>query len=221
MSTQLRLLAMLGAVAGAALMFAPTAAASPGSCESGECTLTLGGDPTDVGYSGFRPLVTDWWGLQPVDVVNQDGDVLGTYPVGEVDFKFPMLFDASYYYYHDFTPAGGSTEGDPYGLSGVALYDVGFGPGLGGSGAPEDVAGQPVLFDSLSAFGPDGAYYWVISGPGGLQNTLEVSQLNSSDYLTLPGQDGPIMLWDTLPETHLGPVDVAGMLPPDTLITWP
>src|SRR5699024_4355717 len=147
---------------------------------------------------------------QPVAVVDQDGDVLGSYPVGVMDFQFPMLLDASYYQYHGFTAADGSTGVDPYGLSWVALYDVGFGPGLGEPGGAVDVAGNPVLFDSLTGFDPDGTYYWIVTGPNGIQNALQVSLtktefpdsfsmylFNSSDYITLPGQDEPIMLWDT------------------------
>ncbi len=234
MSTQRRLLAALGVAAGAALLFAPMAAAAPYGCASGECTLELGGDPTNVGYLGWRPFVTEWWGIQPVDVVDQDGVTLGTYPVGVMDFQFPMLLDASYYQYHEFAPAADGPDGDPYGLSWVALYDVGFGPGLGGPNGATDVAGNSVLFDSLTGFDPKGTYYWIVSGPDGFKNTLEVSLtktefpdsfsiylFNSSDYLTLPGHDAPIMLWDTLPHNELGPVDIATMLPPDSMITWP
>jgi hypothetical protein len=225
MSTQTRLLAALGAAVGA-LVFAvtvSTAFASADDCASGECSLGLGGDPTDVGYLGFRPFATDWWGNQPVDVVTQDGGTLGTYNVFEQDFLSP-IFDASLYHYGDFTPAGDSTGDDPYGLSGMWLYDVGFGPGLGGPDAAEDASGQSVLMHSLTGLGPDGTYYWVVTGPSGIQNTLQVSPtalFGSSDYITIPGQDQPIMLWDELPHTVLGPADVSSMLPPDDLITWP
>lgn len=237
MSTQLRLLAALGAGVGAALIFAPIAAADGGAgvLPDGD-TLQFGGDPTDIGYLGWRPFATDWWGLQPVNLVNQDGDTLGTYQVGEADFQSPIL-DTSVYYYHTAADLSSGSQGsgsdDPAGLNGTFLYDVGFGPGLGGADAGEDATGQPVLFDSLTAFGPDGAYYWVITGPDGFQNTMEVSPthltgdlsgisfLDTSDYVTLPGQDQPMMLWDTLGHTDLGPTDVADMLPPDQLIDWP
>jgi hypothetical protein len=99
--------------------------------------------PTSATYLGFRPLATDWWGNQPVDVVNQGGVTLGSYSVFEQDFLSP-IFDASLYHYGDFTPADDSTAGDPYGLSGMSLYDVGFGPGLGSGGA-EAASGQSVL----------------------------------------------------------------------------
>jgi hypothetical protein len=222
MSTQTRLLGALGAGVWAAFMSAAVAtmaAASPVDCESGEC-LTLGGDPTDVGYLGFRPFATDWWGNQPVDVVNQHGDVLGTYNVFEQDF-LSSIFDASLYHYDDFTPADNSTGGDPFGMSGTWVYDVGFGPGLGGSGGAEDASGQSVLLDSLSVLSNDGTYYEVVTGPAGFQNILEFSPTDlfgSADFITLAGHDTPTMVWDTLPYALVPDVPD---LPPDALITWP
>lgn len=224
MSTQSRLLAAVGgAVVGAAFMSvaaASMAAASPIDCDAGGC-LTLGGDATDVGYLGFRPFATDWFGNQPVDVVNQTGGVLGTYNVLEQDFLSP-IFDASLYHYGDFTPASGSTAGDPFGMSGMWLYDVGFGPGLGGSDGAKDASGQSVLLDSVTALSPDGNYYEVVTGPGGFENILQISPTNlfgSADFITFPGQDTPMMLWDDLPDASVP--DVPDILPPDGLITWP
>lgn len=223
MSTQRRFLAALGAALGAAFISAaaaPMVGASPADCDAGGC-LTLGGDPTDVGYSGFRPFATDWWGNQPVDVVNPTGDVVGSYNVVEQDFLSPV-FDASLYQYSDFTPAAGSTAGDPVGMSGTFIYDVGFGPGLGGSGGAVDASGQSVLLDSVSVFSPNGNYYEIVTGPDGFANTLEISPtdlFSSADFITLPGQDTPMMLWDTLWSASV-PV-VPDLLPPDVLISWP
>jgi hypothetical protein len=64
----------------------------------------------------------------------------------------------------------------------------------------------------------------VVTGSSGVQNTLQINPTDlfaSSDYITIPGQDHPIMLWDELPHTVLAPADVSAMLPPDDLITWP
>jgi hypothetical protein len=223
MSPQRRLLTALGAAMGAAFMsaaLASMAAASPADCDAGGC-LTLGGDPTDVGYLGFRPFATDWWGNQPVDAVNQAGVVVGSYNVVEQDY-LSSIFDASLYHYDDFTPADGSTAGDPVGMSGVSIYDVGFGPGLGGSDGAVDASGQSVLLDSITALSPDGNYYEVVTGPDGFLNTLEISPTDlfgSADFITLPGQDTPTVLWDTLWSASVP--DVPDILPPDVLISWP
>lgn len=222
MSRQRRLLAAIGAGVWTALMYAavaPMAAASPLDCDAGAC-MSLGGEATDVGYLGFRPFATDWWGNQPVDVMSQHGDVLGSYNVLEQDFLSP-LFDASLYHYGNFAPADGSTAADPTGMSGMWLYDVGFGPGLGSAGGAVDASGQAVLLDSLTGLAPDGTYYWVVTGSSGFQNILEISPTNlfgSADFITVPGHDAPIMVWDELPDASVPHVPV---LPPDDLITWP
>jgi hypothetical protein len=49
MSPQLRLLAALGVVGGAAVVLAPLAGASVDGCESGQCDLISGGEPHDLG----------------------------------------------------------------------------------------------------------------------------------------------------------------------------
>jgi hypothetical protein len=71
MSTQRHLLAVFGAAAGglvAAAMVPLAVAYADDNCALGECTLVSGGNPTDVTYSGFRPLVTYWTSNQPVNV---------------------------------------------------------------------------------------------------------------------------------------------------------
>lgn len=203
-------------------MFAPLAAAGADGCDSGACTLVPSDeDPSDVGYLGFRPFVTDWWGVQNAELVDDDGEVAATYPIGIMDFQLPFVFDAALYDYH--YPDFDEDADDPAGLAGTMLYDVGFGPQLGGDDGPTDALGNSVLVDSLTAFDSDGTYYWEVTGPGGFQNTLEVDPSNlfgSSDYVTFSDdQDEPTQLWDTLPHADLAPADVSDMLPPDELIS--
>src|ERR1035441_3233751 len=110
MSNQRRLLAAIGAAVGglAAAAYFSTAFAHADPCELGECSLVPGGGPTDVVYSGFRPLFEDWQDTQPtnVDVAGSSfaGGTSGSYDVSEEDYSTAVM-DNEIYKFGDFTAA--------------------------------------------------------------------------------------------------------------------
>lgn len=222
----LRLLALplLGAAAGALVTAAviPIAVAHADDCDSGACTLVSGGEPTDIFYSGFRPIVTDWADNQPVnvEVTPSDGGaafVSGSYNVSEADYKWPV-YDISEYHYGTFTPAADNPDGSySDGLSGASVYDFRFGPGMGATSTGQlgDVpSGQPGdLADYTIAAYPNGAFTGVLTVPGEFQNVFEFDGTGAADFIYYAGQDKPVMLFDTLYDP--APLQAPDLLPPD------
>ena len=209
-----QLLPLLGAAAGglAAAVFVPMASAHADDCSLGECTLVSGGPPTDVVYSGFRPIATDWQSNQPVNVDVTHGAssfVSGSYNVSEQDFQSPML-DNSIYQYSNFIPAATNPSGiDSDGLSGASVYDFTLGPG-----AAVNAAGQPtVLFNDLSAAYPSGAHTEITTLTNEFTNFLVSNGTGSGDWIELAGQSTPTLLWDSL-TTDVLP-NLPNVLPPD------
>ena len=209
-----QLLPLLGAAAGglAAAVSLPMASAYADDCTLGECTLVSGGPPTDVTYSGIRPLFTDWQDTQPVNVdVTQGASsfVSGSYDVSEQDYQ-SSLMDNAIYQYSGFTPATTNPSGiDSDGLSGVSVHDFSIGPGAG-----VNAAGQPTyLFNDLNVLYPSGAHTEVTTLTGEFTNFLVNNGTASGDWIELAGQSTPTMLWDSL-ATDVLP-NLPNVLPPD------
>lgn len=217
MSKQHRFVPLLGAAVGgvAAAAVLPLALAHADDCTSVYC-LVSGGDPTNVTYEGFRPVITDWQSDQPVNVdvpgSSFVGDVAGSYNVSEQDVSSP-LFDNSMYTYSTFTPAPDNPGGiDSEGLAGATVYDYSVGPGSG------ELAGEPTyLLNNLVVNYADGTTTDMTTDPGVYTNFLDTTSTGSGDWIEFAGQSTPTLLWDTLnssafPAALFNPADV---LPPD------
>jgi hypothetical protein len=119
-----RLLLAIGAAAGgiAAAAVVPMAFAHADECDLGDCTLASGGNPTDVVYSGVRPLFEDWKDDQATNVVVSDSSftdgISGSYDVSEQDYSTAVM-DNAIYHFGDFTAAADNPTGiDSGGLAG-------------------------------------------------------------------------------------------------------
>lgn len=201
-----------GGLAAAALV--PMAVAHADDCSLGDCTLISGGDPTDAAYAGFRPWATEWTSNQPVNVdVTENGTsfVSGSYNVAEQDFASP-LWDEDEYQYSTFLPAAGNTTGiDSDGLSGASINDLAYGPGQGLT-----AAGPTYLFNNLDVQYANGMQVEVTTETNEITNVFAGTSTESGDWLLLPGDSTPVLLWDSLPSPSIP--DVANLLslfPPD------
>jgi hypothetical protein len=215
-SKQLRRLLALGVLSGwlGAAAFVPIALAYADDCSLGDCTLVSGGDPSDVAYAGFRPVGTEWTSNQPVNVeVTDNGTsfVSGSYNVTEQDFASPLL-DQNSYKYSNFVPAADNTTGiNSDGLSGVSVNDIAYGPGDGLT-----AAGPTYLFNNLDVQYPSGLQIEVTTETNQFTNVFENTSTGSGDWLVLPGDSTPILLWDTLPTPSIPDVSgIFSVLPPD------
>jgi hypothetical protein len=205
-----------GGLAAAALVpMGPMAVAHADDCSLGDCTLISGGDPTDASYEGFRPLATQWDSNQPVNVEVTDGTssfVSGSYDVTEKDFASPLL-DQNSYQYGNFLPAADNTAGtNSDGLSGATVDDIAYGPGQGLTSS-----GDPTyLFNNLDVQYADGHQIEVTTDTGQFTNVFDGTSTESGDWLVLPGDSTPIVLWDSLPTPSMPDVsDIFSVLPPD------
>ena len=204
-----------GGLAAAALVpMGPMAIAHADDCSLGDCTLISGGDPSDVAYAGFRPVATEWTSNQPVNVeVTENGTsfVSGSYTVAEQDFASP-LWDENQYNYSTFVPAADNTTGtDSLGLSGASINDLAYGPGQGLT-----AAGPTYLFNNLDVQYASGLQIEVTTDTGKFTNVFEGTSTESGDWLIMPGDSTPILLWDSLPTPSMPDVSsLLGDLPPD------
>ena len=202
-----------GGLAAAALV--PMAVVHADDCSLGDCTLVSGGDPSDAVYAGFRPIATEWTSNQPVNVeVTENGTsfVSGSYNVNEQDFA-SSVWDEDSYHYSNFLPAADNTAGtDSLGLSGASVNDLAYGPGQGLTSA-----GDPTyLVNNLDVQYASGLQIEVTTETGKLTNVFEGTSTGSGDWLIMPGDSTPILLWDSLPTPSMP--DVSGVfstLPPD------
>jgi hypothetical protein len=201
-----------GGLAAAALV--PMAAAHADDCSLGFCSLISGGEPSDVAYAGFRPLATEWTSNQPVNVeVTENGTsfVSGSYNVAEQDFASP-LWDENSYTYSTFLPAADNATGiDSDGLSGASINDLAYGPGQGLT-----AAGPTYLFNNLDVQYANGMQIEVTTGTNEFTNVFAGTSTESGDWLLMPGDSTPILLWDSLPSPSIPEVsDLLSLLPPD------
>jgi hypothetical protein len=201
-----------GGFAAAALV--PMAVAHADDCSLGDCTLISGGDPTDAAYAGFRPWATEWTSNQPVNIdVTENGTsfVSGSYNVAEQDFASP-LWDWDQYKYSNFLPAADNTTGiDSDGLSGATITDLAYGPGQGLT-----AAGPTYLDNFLDVQYANGMQTEVTTATNEITNVWAGNSTESGDWLLLPGDSTPILLWDSLPSPSMPDVaDLLSLLPPD------
>jgi hypothetical protein len=209
-------LLVLGLFAGglAAAALVPMAVAHADDCSLGDCTLVSGGDPTGVSYEGFRPFATEWDSTQPVNVEVTDGTsfVSGSYSVTEQDFASPTL-DQDMYQYSTFVPAADNPTGiDSDGLSGATVNDIAYGPGEGltSSGDPTFLA------NNLDVQYANGSQIEVTTDTGEFTNVFDGTSTESGDWLVMPGDATPIVLWDSLPTPSMPDIsDIFSVLPPD------
>jgi hypothetical protein len=192
----------------------PIAIAHADDCSLGDCTLVSGGDPSGVEYAGFRPFVTDWTSTQPVNVeVTENGTsfVSGSYTVTEKDFASPYL-DQDSYQYSTFVPAADNTSGiDSDGLSGATVNDIALGPG-----AAQSAAGPTYVFNYLDVQYANGLQADVTTYTNEFTNVYEGTSTESGDWLILPGDSTPILLWDSLPSPSIPDLSqFFSALPPD------
>lgn len=198
----------------AAAALGPMGTAHADDCSLGDCTLVSGGDPTDAAYAGFRPWATEWTSNQPVNVdVTENGTsfVSGSYNVAEQDFASP-LWDEDSYTYGTFLPAAGNTTGiDSDGLSGATINDLAYGPGQGLT-----AAGPTYLFNNLDVQYTNGMQLEVTTATNEITNVFAGTSTESGDWLLLPGDSTPILLWDSLNSPSMPDVaNLLSLLPPD------
>jgi hypothetical protein len=211
----LALSVLSGGLAAAALVpLGPMAVAHADDCSLGDCTLISGGDPSDVAYAGFRPWATEWTSNQPVNVeVTENGTsfVSGSYTVAEQDFASP-LWDEDQYNYSTFVPAADNTTGtDSLGLSGASINDLAYGPGQGST-----ADGPTYLFNNLDVHYADGMQIEVTTATNAFTNVFAGTSTESGDWLLMPGDSTPILLWDSLPTPSMPDIsNLLSLLPPD------
>jgi hypothetical protein len=204
-----------GGLAAAALVpMGPMAIAHADDCSLGFCSLISGGDPSDAAYAGFRPLATEWTSNQPVNVdVTENGTsfVSGSYTVAEQDFASP-LWDEDQYNYSTFVPAADNTTGtDSLGLSGASINDLAYGPGQGST-----ADGPTYLFNNLDVQYADGMQIEVTTDTNEITNVFAGTSTESGDWLLMPGDSTPVLLWDSLPSPSIPDIsNLLSLLPPD------
>jgi hypothetical protein len=214
MVNQRRLLwAVAAGIAVAALT--PTALAQADTCELAEC-LVSGGKPTDVVYTGFRPLFEDWKDTQPANVFVPgssftDG-ISGSYDVSEEDYSTSVM-DNAIYHFGAFTPAADNAAGlDSGNLAGASLYDFTVGPG------GKVVDGVTLYdFNDFSLQLANGNHIEIDTVPGVFTNFLETTATGSGDWYEPWGSTTPNLLFDGLnsPSFPEGVFNIADYLPPD------
>lgn len=218
MLKQRRLLLTIGAAAGgiAAAAVVPMALAHADECDLGDCTLVSGGNPTDVVYSGVRPLFEDWKDDQPTNVVVSDSSfndgISGSYDVTEQDYSTAVM-DNAIYHFGDFTAATDNPTGiDSDGLAGASVYDFTIGPG-------GNVVDGTTMYDlnDFNVFLANGDHIEIDTVPGQYTNFLEVTPNGSGDWVETWGSTTPQLMWDSLTTSQFpGEVfNLAGYLPPD------
>jgi hypothetical protein len=178
--------------------------------------LVSGGEPTDVVYTGFRPLFEDWKDLQPtnVDVASSSftGGISGSYDVSEQDYSTAVM-DNAIYQFGDFTAATDNPGGiDSGNLAGASVYDFTLGPG-------GNVVDGTTLYDfnDLSVTLANGNHIEIETVPGLFTNFLETTPSGSGDWVEAWGSSTPQLLFDGLTSSHF-PTEVfniANYLPPD------
>ncbi|MDT5205898.1 MAG: hypothetical protein QOD34_2534 [Mycobacterium sp.] len=214
MVNQRRLLwAAAAGIAVAALT--PAALAQADTCQLAEC-LVSGGKPTDVVYTGFRPLFEDWKDTQPTNVFVPgssftDG-ISGSYAVSEEDYSTSVM-DNAIYHFGAFTPAADNAGGlDSGNLAGASLYDFTVGPG------GKVVDGVTMYdFNDFSLTLANGNHIEIDTVPGVFTNFLETTANGSGDWIEPWNSPTPQLLFDGLISSHF-PADVfniANYLPPD------
>lgn len=219
MVIQRRLLSAVAAAAGglAAAASFPIAFAHADDCKLGECTLVSGGHPTDVHYSGFRPLFADWKDTQPVNVdVTQNGvtTIAGSYQVKEEDYE-SKIWDHAVYKFGDFTPSADNTTGiDSDNLSGTTVNDFWTGP------FGTDANGDPTFhMNMLNIFYGNGAHTEITTVSGQYTNFLIGDGHATGDWILEAGQTTPRLIWDSLPSSEFPSTYIADLLqnvlPPD------
>lgn len=214
MVNQRRLLwAIAAGIAVAALT--PTALAQADACELTEC-LVFGGHPTDVVYSGFRPLFEDWQDTQPTNVLVPgssfaDG-ISGSYDVSEEDYSTAAM-DNAIYHFGTFTPAVDNVSGlDSGNLAGASLYDFTVGPG------GKVVDGVTMYdFNDFSLQLANGNHIEIDTVPGVFTNFLETTANGSGDWVETWGSTTPHLVFDGLPGAQFPAeaFNIANYLPPD------
>jgi hypothetical protein len=217
-SNQRRLLLAIGAAAGgiAAAAVVPLALAHADECSVGDCTLVSGGSPTEVVYSGFRPLFEDWKDDQATNVVVGNSSftdgISGSYDVSEQDYS-TALMDNAIYKFGAFTAAGDNPTGiDSGGLAGASVYDFTIGPG----GKVVDGTTMYNLND-FNVFLGNGDHIEIDTEPGKYTNFLDVTPNGSGDWVETWGSTTPHLVWDSLTTSQF-PSEVfnlANYLPPD------
>ncbi len=203
------------AVGAAVAALAPTAPAQADPCELAECLIS-GGRPTDVVYSGFRPLFEDWKDTQPTNVFVPgssfaDG-ISGSYNVSEEDYSTSAM-DNAIYHFGAFTPAADNPGGlDSGNLAGASVYDFTVGPG------GKVVDGTTMYdFNDFSVQLANGNHIEIDTVPGQFTNFLETTPNGSGDWIEPWGSTTPHLFFDGLTGAQF-PVEVfniAHYLPPD------
>lgn len=226
MSKQRRLLPVLAGAAGglAAAAFLPMALAQADDCDLGECTLVSGGDPTDVVYKGFRPILSNWRDVQPtnVEVTQNDGTsfVSGSYQVKEEDFESKHI-DHAEYHFGNFTPSADNPTGvDSDNLAGATVNDVWRGP------FGTDANGDPTYHsNTLSVFYADGAHTQITTVPGDYTKFLIGDGHATGEWILYAGQTTPKEIWDSLPSSQFPSeyIDtlLQNVMPPDEWFPFP
>jgi hypothetical protein len=216
-SNQRRLLLAIGAAAGgiAAAAAVPMALAHADTCDLAEC-LVSGGHPTDVVYSGIRPLFEDWKDDQPTNVVVSNSaftdGISGSYNVSEQDYS-TALMDNAIYHFGSFTAAADNPTGiDSGGLAGASVYDFTIGPG------GKVVDGTTMYdFNNFNVVLANGDHIEIDSIPGKFTNFLYVTPTGSGDWIEPWGSTTPHLVWDALTTSQFPAevFNVANYLPPD------
>jgi hypothetical protein len=185
------------------------------TCDLSEC-LVSGGSPTDVVYSGFRPLFEDWKDTQPTNVLVPDSTftdgVSGSYAVTEEDYSTAVM-DNAIYHFGDFTAAADNPGGiDSGNLAGASVYDFTVGPG-------GKVVDGTTMYDlnDLNVFLANGNHIEIDTVPGEYTNFLETTANGSGDWIETWGSTTPKLVFDGLTSAQFPTevFNVANYLPPD------
>jgi hypothetical protein len=214
-----RLLPAVSATVGglAVATYLSIAFAHADACDLNECTLVSGGAPTDVHYSGFRPLFADWRDTQPVNIeATQNGvtTIEGSYQVKEEDYE-SKIWDHATYKFGDFTPSANNSLGvDSDNLDGTKVNDFWTGP------FGTDANGDPTFHtNTLNIFYGDGAHTEITTVAGHYTNYLIGDGHATGDWIIDAGSSTPHLVWDSLPSSEFPATYITellqNVLPPD------
>jgi hypothetical protein len=96
-----------------------------------------------------------------------------------------------------------------HGLSGATINDLAYGPGQGLT-----AAGPTYLFNNLDVQYADGMQLEVTTETNEITNVFAGTSTESGDWLLLPGDSTPILLWDSLDSPTMPDVaNLPGLLP--------